>query len=100
MEARLTVDALHSAVARRGVAGADTVSCTVHSNRGSQAASTGRRNTLIVEVSMGRPAEWMRELTGRAAMRSPGRRRRQPRLGRLTPTEYETTMTTNQAQAA
>ena len=28
------------------------------------------------------------------------RRRRQPRLGRLTPIEYETIMTINQAQAA
>ena len=35
--------------------------------------STGARNTVIVEVVlMGRPAGWMRELTGRAPMKSPG----------------------------
>src|SRR5271167_1602102 len=37
------------------------------------AGSTGRRNTLIVEVLMGRPAGWMTELTGRAPMKSPGK---------------------------
>jgi IS30 family transposase len=36
------------------------------------AYSTGRRNTLIMEVFMGRPAGWMLKLTGRGAMRSPG----------------------------
>ena len=36
------------------------------------AYSTGRRNTLIMEVFMGRPAGWMQKLTGRGAMRSPG----------------------------
>src|SRR4051812_35915812 len=35
--------------------------------------STGRRNTLIVEGLMGRPAGWMVALTGRSAMKSPGR---------------------------
>jgi transposase-like protein len=35
--------------------------------------STGPRNTLIVEVLMGRPAGWMTELTGRAPMKSPGK---------------------------
>src|SRR3954465_8192319 len=34
--------------------------------------STGRRNALIVEVFVGRPAGWMQELTGRSAMKSPG----------------------------
>ncbi len=34
--------------------------------------STGRRNALIVEVLMGRPAGWMTVLTGRSAMKSPG----------------------------
>jgi hypothetical protein len=34
--------------------------------------SSGRRNTLIWEVLMGRPAGWMRELTGRSLMKSPG----------------------------
>jgi transposase-like protein len=36
------------------------------------ADSTGRRNASIVEVLMGRPAGWMRELTGRSPMKSPG----------------------------
>jgi hypothetical protein len=36
------------------------------------ADSTGRRNTSIVEVPMGRPAGWMKALTGRSAMKSPG----------------------------
>src|SRR5436190_6494876 len=36
------------------------------------ADSTGRRNTSSVEVLMGRPAGWMRELTGRSPMKSPG----------------------------
>jgi len=34
--------------------------------------SIGRRNTSIVEALMGRPAGWMKELTGRSAMKSPG----------------------------
>ena len=34
--------------------------------------SIGRRNTLTLEVMMGRPAGWMKELTGRSAMKSPG----------------------------
>src|SRR3954470_3517965 len=38
---------------------------------GRRADSTGRRNTLIA-VWMGRPAGGVKELTGRAAMRSPG----------------------------
>jgi hypothetical protein len=38
-----------------------------------RADSTGRRNTSIVEVLMGRPAGWMKELTGRSPMRSPGK---------------------------
>ena len=36
------------------------------------ADSTGRRNALISEVLMGRPAGWMKELTGRSLMKSPG----------------------------
>ena len=34
--------------------------------------STGRRNTSMMEVLMGRPAGWMKELTGRSPMKSPG----------------------------
>jgi IS30 family transposase len=37
------------------------------------ADSTGGRNASIVEVLMGRPAGWMKELTGRAPMKSPGK---------------------------
>lgn len=36
------------------------------------ADSIGRRNTFNQEVFMGRPAGWMKQLTGRDAMRSPG----------------------------
>src|SRR5690349_12298396 len=36
------------------------------------ADSTGRRNILIPEVLMGRPAGWMTALTGRSPMKSPG----------------------------
>ena len=36
------------------------------------ADSTGRRNTSIPEVLMGRPAGWMTALTGRSPMKSPG----------------------------
>ena len=36
MKARLAVDAINSAVARRAVEGADTAGCMVHSDRGSQ----------------------------------------------------------------
>jgi hypothetical protein len=39
-----------------------------------RADSTGRRNTLIVEVFMGRPAEWMQGLTGRSPGKSSLRR--------------------------
>ncbi|MGH3731469.1 MAG: hypothetical protein ACRDTU_22405, partial [Micromonosporaceae bacterium] len=38
------------------------------------ADSTGR-HTSIVEVLMTGPADWMKELTGRAPMKSPGRPR-------------------------
>jgi IS30 family transposase len=34
--------------------------------------STGRRNTSNLEVFMGRPAGWMKALTGRSLMKSPG----------------------------
>src|SRR5271154_3375617 len=37
-----------------------------------EADSTGRRNTLIPEVLVGRPAGWMKALTGRSPMKSPG----------------------------
>jgi IS30 family transposase len=37
------------------------------------ADSTGRRNTSMLEALMGRPAGWMKALTGRAPMKSPGK---------------------------
>src|SRR4051812_40424249 len=37
------------------------------------ADSRGRRNTSILEVLMGRPAGWMKELTGRAPMKAAGK---------------------------
>src|SRR3954463_4714561 len=37
------------------------------------ADSSGRRNTSIMEVLMGRPAGWMKALTGRSPMKSPGK---------------------------
>lgn len=37
-----------------------------------QVDSTGRRNTLTERVVMGRPAGWLKELTGRNPMISPG----------------------------
>ena len=43
-----------------------------HQLRREGADSSGRRNTLSVEVLMGRPAGWMKALTGRSAMKSPG----------------------------
>jgi putative transposase len=131
MKARLAVDALNSAVARRAVEGADTAGCTVHSDRRSQFRSRKflaalRRHELV--GSMGQVGSagdnaamesffgllqnnvldrqrWATRQQLRIAIitwieRTYHRRRRQSRLGRLTPIEYETIMTTNQAQAA
>jgi transposase InsO family protein len=130
MKARLAVDALHSAVARRAIAGADTAGCVVHSDRGSQFRSRKflaalRHHELV--GSMGQVASagdnaamesffgllqnnvldrqrWATRQELRIAIitwieRTYHRRRRQHRLGRLTPIEYETIMIT-QAQAA
>ena len=131
MKARLAVDALASAVARRTVAGADTAGCTVHSDRGSQFRSRKylaalRHHELV--GSMGQVGSagdnaamesffgllqnnvldrqrWPTRQQLRIAIitwieRTYHRRRRQHRLGRLTPIEYETIMTNSQAQAA
>src|SRR4051794_25834551 len=38
-----------------------------------RADSSGRRNTSIMEVLVGRPAGWMKELTGRGPLKSPGK---------------------------
>ena len=127
MKARLAVNALNSAVARRGkVAG-----CIVHSYRGSQFRSRKFLRTLAhhdLAGSMGRVAaagdnaamesffsllqknvldrrSWATREELRIAIvswieRTYHRRRRQARLGRLTPVEFETIMTTPANQAA
>ena len=128
MKSRLAVDALASAVARRG---GDVAGCTVHSDRGSQFRSRKflaelRRHELV--GSMGQVASagdnaamesffsllqknvldrrrWATRHELRLAIitwieRTYHRRRRQARLGRLTPIEYETIMTTQVALAA
>jgi putative transposase len=127
MKSRLAVNALASAVARRG----DVAGCIVHSDRGSQFRSRKflrelARHTLV--GSMGQVASagdnaamesffsllqknvldrhhWATRDDLPIAIvtwieRTYHRRRRQARLGRLTPTEYETIMTPPAAQAA
>jgi len=131
MKARLAVDALASAVARRGVERATVAGCVVHSDRGSQFRSRKflaelRRHDLV--GSMGRVGaagdnaamesffallqnnvlnrkRWATRQELRIAIitwieRTYHRRRRQHRLGRLTPIEYETIMTPTEALAA
>lgn len=130
MKSRLAVDALASAVARRG--GSDAVAgCIVHSDRGSQF----RSRRFLAELrrydlagSMGQVASagdnaamesffallqknvldrrrWVTRQDLRLAIitwieRTYHRRRRQARLGRLTPVEYETINSTQVALAA
>jgi len=130
MKSRLAVDALRSAVARRG--GVDAVvGCVVHSDRGSQF----RSRKFLAELhrhdlagSMGQVASagdnaamesffsllqknvldrrcWVTRQDLRLAIiiwieRTYHRRRRQARLGRLTPVEYETMNSTLVALAA
>ncbi len=115
MQSSLAVRALESAVARRGqVAG-----CVVHSDRGSQP----RLNRLVEGFGWCLPAEcfagpavecqsnvldhrtWATRQELRIAIvtwieRPYHRRRRQKRLARLTPVEYETIMTPPAALAA
>lgn len=119
MKARLAVQALHNAVARRG----DVAGCVVHSDRGSQFRSRKfvhalNRHGLV--GSMGKVGaagdnaamesffallqknvldrrSWTTRDELRIAIvtwtqRTYHRRRRQARLGRLTPIEYETMM--------
>jgi transposase InsO family protein len=127
MKSRLAVNALNSAVARRG----EVAGCIVHSDRGSQfrsrkfVAALNRHNLI---GSMGRVAAagdnaamesffallqknvldrrtWDTRDELRIAIvtwieRTYHHRRRQARLGRLTPVEYETIMTTPATQAA
>jgi putative transposase len=128
MKSRIAVDALNSAVARRGgyVAG-----CVLHTDRGSQFRSRKfvralHRHDMV--GSMGKVGaagdnaamesffallqknvldrrSWATRQELRIAIvtwteRTYHRRRRQAALGRLTPVEYETIMTTPAAQAA
>ncbi len=119
MKARLAVDALESAVARRG----DVAGCIVHSDRGSQFRSRKFVHALTrhgLTGSMGRVGAagdnaamesfiallqknvldrrpWTTRQELRTAIvtwieRTHHRRRRQLRLGRLTPIEFEITM--------
>ena len=127
MKAKIAVDALNMAVARRGkVAG-----CVVHSDRGSQFGSKDFLAAIRdhrLSGSMGQVGSagdnaamesffallqknvldrqrWTTRHDLRLAIitwieRTYHRRRRQPRLARLTPIEYETIMNTTALQAA
>jgi putative transposase len=128
MKSDLAVDALASAVARRG---ADVAGCIVHSDRGSQFRSRRFLRELArhdLAGSMGKVASagdnaamesffsllqknvldrrrWATRHELRIAIitwieRTYHRRRRQTRLGRLTPIEYETINTTQVELAA
>lgn len=127
MKSRLAVDALNSAVARRG----DVAGCVLHTDRGSQFRSRKfvralHRHGLV--GSMGKVGAagdnaamesffallqknvldrrpWATRQELRIAIvtwieRTYHRRRRQDALGRLTPIEYETIMSTPADQAA
>ena len=127
MKSRIAVNALNSAVARRG----DVAGCVFHTDRGSQFRS--RKHVLALNRygmvgSMGRVGAagdnaamesffsllqknvldrqvWATREELRIAIvtwieRTYHRRRRQDALGRLTPIEYETIMTTPATQAA
>ena len=131
MKARLAVDALGSAVARRAASGDLVAGCVVHSDRGSQFRSRKFVRTLgrhAMVGSMGRVGAysdnaamesffallqknvldrqpWTTRDELRIAIvtwieRTYHRRRRQARLGKLTPVEYGTIMTTPATQAA
>jgi transposase InsO family protein len=127
MKARLAVDALNNAVARR----ANVNGCIVHSDRGSQFRSRKFINALRVHGlvgSLGRVGaagdnaamesffallqknvlnrrSWATREELRSAIvwwieRTYHRKRRQAALGRLTPIEFETMMATPAAVAA
>jgi transposase InsO family protein len=71
-DAALGHAALAMAVAIRG--GKEAIAGVIMTpTKAATADSTGRRNTSVVEVLMGRLAGWMRELTGRAPMKTPGK---------------------------
>jgi transposase InsO family protein len=127
MKARLAVNALDNAVARRG----DVAGCILHSDRGSQFRSRKQQRALAghgMVGSMGKVGSagdnaamesffallqnnvldrqrWDTRDELRIAIvtwieRTYHRRRRQARLGRLTPIEFEAIMTTPATQAA
>ncbi len=70
--ADLATNALGMAIDSRGDSGGQVTGGVIHGDHGTQVNSTGRRNTSIVEVLMGRPAGWMTALTGRSPLKSPG----------------------------
>ncbi len=128
MKARIALDAITSAVSRRG----DPVGCIVHTDRGSQfrsrkvqralhrhglVGSMGRVGAagdnaakesffaLLQNNVLDRRRSWAIRQELRIAIvtwieRTYHRRRRQARLGRLTPVQYETIMTPSPALAA
>jgi putative transposase len=127
MKARLAVNALNNAVARRG----NVAGCILHTDRGSQFGSQAFQRALdrhAMVGSMGRTgaagdnaamesffsllqknvlnrSRWATREELRVEIvtwieRTYHRRRRQAALGRLTPIEYETIMTTPAALAA
>ncbi|WP_156677391.1 MULTISPECIES: IS3 family transposase [Nocardia] len=131
MKARLAVDALASAAARRTAVGDQVAGCIVHSDRGSQFRSRKFVRSLGFHAmvgSMGRVGacgdnaamesffallqknvldrqSWATREELRIAIvtwieRTYHRRRRQARLGKLTPVEYEAIMTTPALRAA
>jgi transposase InsO family protein len=128
MKSSIAVDALNSAVARRG---GDVAGCVVHSDRGSQfrarkflreltrhqlvgsmgqVASAGDNAAMesffaLLQKNVLDRRRWDTRHELRLAIitwieRTYHRRRRQARLGRLTPIEYETIETTQAADAA
>ena len=131
MEAKIAVDAINSAVARRAIEGLEVAGCRVHSDRGSQFRSRKVQQTLWrhqLVGSMGQVGSagdnaamesffslqqknvlnrrrWDTRDQLRLAIvvwieRTYHRRRRQNRLGRLTPIEYELIMSKAADQAA
>lgn len=66
----------------------------------SRADSTGRHNTSITEVLMGRPAGWMKELTGRSPMKSLGKPSLRRDVERLFWREIDKGLTSEEAAIA
>ena len=127
MKSQIAVDAVASAVQRRGI---DVTGCVVHSDHGSQfrsrklmrelhrhglvgsmgqVASAGDNAAMesffsLLQKNVLNRRRWATRAELRLAIitwieRTYHRRRRQARLGRLTPIEYETIMTTQVALA-